>query len=324
MAAPQPTDQQLRRIAYSIARTFLEFERGLRPPEHLKSVLTQPAYWRFRRLPRPPRPAISGPVLPTDVRGIRVSCHLPGQVTVSMTCRESDDRWGALVLHLRAPNEPGETWRADQLERVVNRRRDLGRSSELGDPPDLRERIRSVESERFLAGGARGAAAARLEELGRLPAVEQDEQAMKALGQQMSFWSAKVQELDDEILRLKQTLQLREQLGLVHVEGQPARLSLEKLERVLGPKPADGHRAQLWQVAADDVQSYRERWDVCDPQVALGPEPEDLEQRRHRDRVAELLRTVAPHLRRDESSDRWLVGDSIARERQERGIGIGL
>ena len=324
MAAPEPTDQQLRRVAYSIARVFLEIERGLRPPEHIKPVLTQPAYRRFRRVPRPPRPAISGPVLPTDIRGIHLSRHLPGQVTASMTCRESDDRWGALVLHLRAPSQPGETWKADQLERVVNRRRDLGRDPEVEEPSGLRERISSVESERFLARGARGAAAARLEELGQLPADEQDEPAMDALRQQRQFWSAKVKELDDEILRLQQTQQLREQLGLLDVDDQTARLSPEKLEWVLGPKPAENRRAQLWQVTADDVQAYRERWDVSDPHVALGAEPEDPEQRRHRERVAELLRTVAPELRRDAGRDRCVDRASVARDRQERGIGIEL
>lgn len=324
MAASELTDQQLRRVAYSIARMFLEIERGLRPPEHMKPVLTQPAYGRFRRVALPPRPAISGPVLPTDIRGIHVSRHLPGQVTASMTCRESDDRWGALVLHLRAPSQPGETWKADQLERVVNRRRDLGRDPEIEDTPDLKERIRSIEGERFLARGARGAAAARLEELGQLPVHEQDEPAMEPLRQQASFWSTKVEELDDEILSLKQTLQLREQLGLVDVDDQTARLSPEKLERVLGPKPTEGGRAQLWQVAADDVQGYRERWDVSDPHVALGADPEDPEQRRHRERVAELLRTVAPHLRRDADAGRSLEAVVVSRDRQERGIGIEL
>ena len=147
---------------------------------------------------------------------------------------------------------------------------------------------------------------------------------MKTLRQQVSFWSAKVKELDDEILRLKQTLQLREQLGLVDVEGERARLSPEKLERVLGPKPAEGDRAQLWQAAANDVQGYRERWDVSDPQVALGAEPEDPEQRQHRERVAELLRTVAPHLRRETMRDRRLEAAVIARDRQARGMGIEL
>ena len=324
MAASEPTDQQLRRLAYSIARMFLEIERGLRPPEHIKPVLTQPAYRRFRRVPRPPRPAISGPVLPTDIRGIHVSRHLSGQVTASMTCRESDDRWGALVLHLRAPSPPGETWKADQLERVVNRRRDLGRDPEVEDPPGLRERIRSVEGERFLARGARGAAVARLEELGQLPADEQDELAMKALRQQASFWSSKVEELDEEVRCLKQMQQLREQLGLVDVEEHTPRLSAEKLERVLGPKPTEDGRAQLWQVAADDVQGYRKCWDISDPHVALGAEPQDPEQRQHRERVAELLRTVAPHLRRDAGSDRSLEGASVRRGRQDCDLGIEL
>lgn len=324
MAVPEPSDRQLRRVTYSIARMFLEIERGLRPPAHIKPLLTQPAYRRFRSVPRPPRPAISGPVLPTDIRGIHVSRHLPGQVTASMTCREAGGRWGALVLHLRAPSQPGETWKADQLERVMNGRRDIGRDPEIADPPDLNERIRSVEGERFLARGARGAAAARLEELEQLPGDEQDEPTMQAHRQQANFWSAKVKELDDEIRGLKQTQQLREQLRLVDVEDQTPRLSAEQLERVLGPKPTEGGRAQLWQVAADDVQGYRERWDVCDTQVALGAEPEGPKQRQHRERVAELLRTVAPHLRRDAMRDRRLEAAVMARDRQERGIGIEL
>ena len=192
MAAPEPTDQQLRRAAYSIARMFMEIERGLRPPEHIKRLLTKPAYRRFRRVPLPPRPAISGPVLPTDIRGIHVSRHLPGQVTASMTCREQDDRWGAIVLHLRAPRQPGETWKADQLERVVNSRHDLRRDPEIESPPDISERIRLVEGERFLVRGARGAAAARLEELSQLPAGEQDEPAMTALRQQREIGRAHV------------------------------------------------------------------------------------------------------------------------------------
>ncbi|MDP8930631.1 MAG: Rv3235 family protein [Actinomycetota bacterium] len=324
MAAPEPTDHQLRRVAYSIARMFMEIERGLRPPEHIERLLTKPAYLRFRRTPLPRRFPNSGPVLPTDIRGIHVSRHLPGQVTASMTCREQDDRWGAIVLHLRAPRRPGETWKADQLERLVNSRHELRRDPEMEGPPDLSERIRLVEGERTLAEGARGAASARLKELRQLPADEQDKPAMKALRQQRTFWSAKVKELDDEILGLKQTQLLRDQLGLLEVDDQTAKLSPEKLERVLGPKPTDGRRAQLWQVAADDIQAYRERWDVRDPHVALGAEPEDPEQRRHRERVAELLRTVAPQLRREGGTDRSLEVASASRARQDRGIGIEL
>lgn len=324
MATPEPTDQQLRRVAYSIARMFMEIERGLRPPEHIERLMTKPAYLRFRRTPLPRRFPQSGPVLPTDVRGIHVSRHLPGQVTASMTCREQDDRWGAIVLHLRAPRRPGETWKADQLERLVNIGHELRRDPEIKSPPDLSERIRLVEGERSLAQGARGAASARLKELRQLPADEQDKPAMKALRQQRTFWSAKVKELDDEILGLKRTQQLRERLGLLGVDDQTAKLSLDKLERFLGSRPTDGRRAQLWQVAADDVQGYRERWDVCDPQIALGAEPDDPEQRRHRERVAELLRTVAPQLRYDAGSDRSLEFAATNRDRHDRGMGIEL
>lgn len=324
MAAPEPTDQQLRRVAYSIARMFMEIERGLRPPEHIERVLTKPAYLRFRRTPLPRRFPNSGPVLPTDIRGIHVSRHLPGQVTASMTCREQDDRWGAIVLHLRAPRRPGETWKADQLERLVNSRHELRRDPEIEGPPDLSERIRLVEGERTLADGARGAAVARLKELRQLPAEEQDKPAMKALRQQRKFWSAKVQELDDEILGLKQTQLLRDHLGLLDVADQTVKLSPEKLERILGPKPANGRRAQLWQVAAEDIQDYRERWDVHDPHVALGAEPANPEQRRHHERVAELLRTVAPQLRREGGTGRTLEGASASRDRQDRGMGIEL
>ena len=322
MAAPEPTDQQLRRVAYSIARMFMEIERGLRPPEHIERVLTKPAYRRFRRMPVPQRFPNSGPVLPTDIRGIHVSRHLPGQVTASMTCREQDDRWGAIVLHLRAPRRPGEMWKADQLERLVRSRHELGRDPEIESPPDLSERIRLVDGERTLAKGARRAAATRLKELRQLPADEQDKPAMTALRQQQKFWSAKVKEFDDEMLGLKQTQQLREHLGLLDVDGQTAKLSPEKLERVLGPKPTDGRRARLWQMAADDVQGYRERWDVRDTHVALGGEPEDPEQRRDRERVAELLRTVAPQLRREVGAERSLEMASVRRDRQERGVGI--
>lgn len=324
MAAPEPTDQQLRRVAYSIARMFMEIERGLRPPEHIEGLLTKPAYLWFRRTPLPRRFPNSGPVLPTDIRGIHISRHLPGQVTASMTCREQDDRWGAIVLHLRAPRRPGETWKADQLQRLVNSRHELRRDPEIEGPPDLTERIRLVQEERTLAEGARGAAFARLKELRQLPADEQDKPAMKVLRQQQMFWSAKVRELDDEILGLKQTQLLRDHLGLLDVDDQGAKLSPARLARVLGPKPTDGRRAQLWQVAADDVQGYRERWDVCDPHVALGGEPEDPEQRRHRERVAELLRTVSPQLRRVGGTDRGLEPASVSRDRQERGIGIEL
>ncbi len=138
-------------------------------------------------------------VVVPDVRGIQVSRHLPGQVTASMTCREQDDRWGAIVIHLRAPRRAGETWKADQLERLVNSRHELRRDPEVDGPPDLSDRIRLVEGERTLAEGARGAAVA-VKELRQLPADERDKSAMKALRQQPKFWSAKVNELDDEIL----------------------------------------------------------------------------------------------------------------------------
>ena len=43
MAAPQSTEQQLRRLAYSIARTFLEIERGLRNPQDM-AVYRRPRF----------------------------------------------------------------------------------------------------------------------------------------------------------------------------------------------------------------------------------------------------------------------------------------
>ena len=128
----------------------------------------------------------------------------------------------------------------------------------------------------------------------------------------------------DARLPTRAELGLSAAASLLAMSGNPAKLSPEKLERVLGPKPTDGRRAQLWQVAADDVQGYRERWDVCDPHVALGAEPDDPEQRRHRERVAELLRTVAPQLRQHAVADRSLEGVSTSRDRQERGMGIEL
>lgn len=324
MAVNEPSDQMLRRVAYSIARMYMEIERGLRSPEHLQPVLTKPAYLVFRRTTMPQRFPNAGPVLPTDIRGITVNRHVAGQATISMTTREEEDRWGAIVLHLRAPKGPGDSWKADQLERIRRHRRELARERETPEPVGLPERISRVEQERNLSEAAGRAVAARLKELKALPEEQQDRDEMKGLRQQRRRWSAKVKELDEEMLDLRRRHALRTRLGLgvETLNGHGPELSAEELGRVLGPKPPDDRRAALWQTAADGIQSYRTRWDVTDTQTALGASPEDAEQRRHRGQVAELLRTLAPQLRRDPAGERQLDGAATARDQREEGLSL--
>jgi hypothetical protein len=112
-----PTDRQLRAAIYRIARTYLEIERGLRPPEHLESVLTPAEYRRHRHTPSPARTRTGDAVLPTDIGHIHLDRHLPGQITATLPTRETGQHWGALVLHL-ARRHTGR-WRIDQLERLT-------------------------------------------------------------------------------------------------------------------------------------------------------------------------------------------------------------
>ena len=295
MAPIGPSDRQVRADVYRIARAYLEIERGLRTPEHLRDYLTPAEYQRHRERPNPRRTRTGEPVLPTDIGRIHLDRNLPGQITATLSTREAGERWGALVLHF-ACNRTGR-WRINQLER-------LNRPSTAREPTrratrqlDLDQRIERIEEERRLVDAAHRATRNRLTELRRDVAAgaEVEEHTMPALRQQQQTWKRRRSELDQELDQLRDRRHLRAELADVDVlrERHPTELSNAQLEQVLGPAPENGWRRRLREGVIEEIHGYRQRWNVTDPHRVLGPTATDPEHRRDRDELADTLRASA-------------------------------
>lgn len=294
MPASDPTDRRLRAAIYHLAHTYLEVERGLRDPEHLKPYLTPAEYRRHRIRPTHPRATATGAVLPTDIGHIHLDRHLPGQITATMPTRETDQRWGALVLHFA--RHAGQ-WRIDQLERLTRPGHLREPTVEPPEQDPLPQQIRQVTQERDLAAAAHRATTSRLADLQAADATPASTVSIRQLAEQQHTWRRHHQQLDDELTRLRETHQLRQQLGApdpTHGAGDPATgLTHEQLLVALGPVPAEGWQSRLWHSLADEIGTYRQRWQVTDPRTVLGPDPDHPAHHHDRDELAATLRASA-------------------------------
>ncbi|MBS3942002.1 MAG: hypothetical protein KG028_13675 [Actinobacteria bacterium] len=294
----RPTDLQVRADIYKIAKAYLETERGLRPPEHLERFLTPAEYRRHRKQPVDTRIRTGETVLPTDVGRIHLDRHLPGQITATITTRETDDRWGALVLHF-ARDHAGR-WGIDQLERLTRPSIARQQTRQPAGHADLDEQIGRVEGERRLVDSALRATRTRLTELRRAaaPATATDRDTIRQLRDQQRTWKHRRQELDEELTELRQLRDLRRDLADVDLrhEVHPTELDGGQLEKLLGPIPDDDWRQGLRNGVIDEIHTYRRRWNVTDARSVLGPVPDDADHQHDRDELAQTLRAAAKAL----------------------------
>ncbi len=74
----------------------------------------------------------------------------------------------------------------------------------------------------------------------------------------------------------------------------------EHLTNLLGPLPATERARARWVIAAAVVSDYRETWHINDTSSALGPLPQDSEQRRERERAVNVVRELVAAIDKDE------------------------
>ena len=299
MAPTGPTDRQLRASIYKVAHAYLEVERGLRAYDQLERFLTPAEHRRHRNRPSDPRLRTGQIVLPTDIGPIHIDRHLPGQITATLTTRETHDRWGALVLHLVCQEEG--RWRIDQLERL--RRPTVARQHTAHEPPDLDQRIDHVEDERRLVDAAFRATTTRLAEVNDQSGATQDDDR-ELLRAQQQVWKRRRAELDDEREQLRDRRELHEPFTNPEVVAPATadtrtELTDQQLVEVLGPIPEDQWRRRLWTGLAEEISTYRERWNISDPRTLLGGETDDPRHQRDREVLADTLRAAAPQFSRE-------------------------
>jgi hypothetical protein len=91
----------------------------------------------------------------------------------------------------------------------------------------------------------------------------------------------------------------------------------EHLTKLLGPLPGtDAARAQ-WITAAAVVTDYRETWHIAQHNSALGPLPEEPEQRRERERALQITRELVVAIDQQEpgrlTAGRGVEGPDLSR-----------
>lgn len=195
-----PTRTQLTEMVRFFAKTCVEVERGLRPPEQLTRYMEPDAALAWSRDGTVGRFG-GGPVRDGDVGPAHLSRVADGAVHATVTTRTTSDRWGAVTLHLKA--ERGR-WMLTELRRVLASRhyltgRDHGNDLEL----PLGWRIDRASEERRLVEGALQATRFRIDELPAGP-DRHDAQRMER------SWRRVAAQLDHELADLRSRLELRE------------------------------------------------------------------------------------------------------------------
>ncbi|MBW3662693.1 MAG: hypothetical protein KY469_06310 [Actinobacteria bacterium] len=301
MPTRQFTDAQLRAVLRQIARTYLEVERGLRPPDHLAAFLIDAEYQRHRKRPQE-LVASAGPVMREDIGRIHLERRTAGSITATIVARHYEKRRGALMVGLR---EGSGGWRVSQLtwlERlpVVSSRGEV----QPPEPDDFDRRLQDVERELRLVTAAHKAATRWVEELQADATVDKRPGALLRAREQTARWSDRVDELEREIGIMKATEQLRRTLDEGGAESAPAPLTDDPVLGTLGPRPDHERWAKIWDETVDELNRYRERWNIAATDDPLGDVPEDSEQMRQRELLTQLLRAVVPWLEHGRRSTR--------------------
>jgi hypothetical protein len=158
------TDDELRQVAEYVARRYLEVERGLRGRQCLRRFLSPGAYTR-QYADAASRFRGGGVVRQSDL-GQMVFQRQGNRVFIALPARQEGDRWGALLMELRA--DARGAWRVTELTRAQDRN--------LAHPTPASRRTPAEDLDTILvrtvrditqAGAARAAAADRFTEAGR-------------------------------------------------------------------------------------------------------------------------------------------------------------
>lgn len=251
------TANQLRAVVYRIAVTYLEVERGLRPPDQLRTFLS-PAEYRRHRITRRGQHAASRPVRPTDVRKVRLDAATRDRVNASVLVRRDDDRWSSLLVDLR---QTGHGWTVDRLDRLERLLPREPHHVEI-DEEAIDRRRRFVEAEQRAVEAATTAASRRYE---RLP--DKRVRGAKALRDDRDRWRARLEELQAEGALLNRGRQADHGPARESPDGEHPR-ARSAVEATLGPRPGEPDRAQMWDRAEQALAAYAERWDL-NPSNAL-------------------------------------------------------
>ena len=306
------TRRQLRAVVHRIAQTYLEVERGLRPPDHLRALLTDGEYRRHRILP-PQRPVSQGPVRPPDIGPIHVASVVPGRIHASVLVRRDTDRWSALVLGL---HHIEHTWTVDKLDRLERLRRGLQRQQATQTPEnDIGRRIRHVEEELLLTKAAKRAVQERLDELG-----DQRSEPARAAAAEADRWASRSAELDAElaVLRHSQHLRHQHQLTVDADLGAAVEADLGAAVDETGPAKPDGTDvASIRTATAREVLGYRQRWNLPGDVSPLAAPVATAEQGADRQRVIEHLHGALQELQADDRLETHVTG-------REPDIALGL
>lgn len=277
--APAPTDRQLAVLVRHLTRLHLEVERGLRPPDQLEGMMTNKAYGRLRGRGRAHFP-YQGPVNANrDLGTVRLTRQPDGQVYASVPTRQQHDRWGAITLQLQ-PDGQGR-YRIADVQRL--RPHDMSRHRTPTRQPTLADRIHKAADERRIVQAALDA---------DTPQKASDGAGGRR-GPMAEALNRRLDELDTELADLRHREQVRRALD--EPEGRSQQEPADHVTRLLGRRPEDEDQRRLWDTACSAIEDYRETWQI-DADTPLGPAPTDPEQQRHRARVTELVRTVAPQL----------------------------
>lgn len=155
------SDDQVADILQFLARTCLEVERGLRPPDHLASLMDRAAAHRWDQLASLGR-FRGGPVHNDQIGRPQVSRLSDTHIVASVSTRTEGNRWGALTLSLRAHKG---RWRVADVQRLLAAT--TYRTTPATPVPHMtrEDELARVTEERRLAQAAHQATSRRLADL---------------------------------------------------------------------------------------------------------------------------------------------------------------
>ncbi len=190
------TDAQLITLARYIARLTVEVEAGLRPPDHLTSLMDPPTASRWRQHPELIGRFRAGPVQPGDIGPPHLDRRTPTDVYATVTTRTQPGRWGALTFRLRADDQ---RWWLTDLQRILAAAHYHNRPARQGpaEPIPPARRLAQTAADRRLVTAALGATRQRLTELDRT------DPGYRATAQMVRVWQQERTSLDRELDRLQ-------------------------------------------------------------------------------------------------------------------------
>lgn len=265
--APRPMSRkQLRAVVYKIAMSYLEVERGLRPPEQLAAFLSPAEYRRHLNTPPPASAPGAGPVRPPDIARVRVDSTTPHRVRASALVRRADDRWSSLLVDLRQVGRGWQVTKLDRLEQLVQREPRHIEAPDQGQ--GLARRIHRVEDELGLAMAARDAVEKRIDDVG-----DRRTRAARELRPEVDRWSRRIEDLTAELGELDAIHRLwtRHDVSTKPQSVEPPLSTCGEEAALLGPRPEEPNHVKIWDNAVEAIGAFRHRWHVDEEEPVLGP-----------------------------------------------------